>query len=32
MKFTVITLYAADRDFNGMLVFIAARSKSGAEA
>ena len=32
MKFTVITLRAAERDFNGILEFLAARSKSGAEA
>lgn len=32
MRFTVITLRAAERDFNGILEYIAARSKSGAEA
>jgi plasmid stabilization system protein ParE len=32
MNFTVITLRAAERDFNGMLEHIAVRSKAGAEA
>jgi plasmid stabilization system protein ParE len=32
MKFTVNTLRAAERDFNGILEYIAARSKAGAEA
>src|SRR4051812_27771082 len=32
MKFNVITLRAAERDFNGMLEYIAARSKAGTEA
>jgi len=32
MKFTVLTLRAAERDFNGMLEYIAARSAAGAEA
>jgi len=32
MKFTVITLRAAERDFHGILEYIAARSKVGAEA
>ena len=29
MNFTVITLRAAERDFNGMLEHIAARSRAG---
>src|SRR5262245_53908127 len=32
MKFTVITLRAAERDLNKMLEYIAARSRTGAEA
>src|SRR6516225_6711079 len=32
MKFTVITLRAAERDFNAIPDYIAARSKPGAEA
>ena len=32
MKFTVIALRAAERDFNGMLEYLAIRSKAGAEA
>jgi plasmid stabilization system protein ParE len=32
MKFTVITLRAAERDYNALLEYIAARSKTGAEA
>lgn len=32
MKFTVIILRAAERDFNGILEYIAAHSKAGAEA
>ncbi len=32
MKFTVVTLRAAERDFNGILDYLAARSKSGAQA
>jgi len=32
MKFTVITLRAAERDCNGILEYLAARSKTGAEA
>ena len=32
MKFTVITLLAAERDFNKILEYIAARSKAGAQA
>jgi plasmid stabilization system protein ParE len=32
MKFTVVTLRAAERDFNVILEYIAARSTAGAEA
>lgn len=32
MKFTVITLRAAERDCTGILEHLAARSKTGAEA
>ena len=32
MKFTVVTLRAAERDFQGILEYIAARSKTGATA
>jgi plasmid stabilization system protein ParE len=32
MKFTVITLRAADRDCNRILEYIVARSKAGAQA
>ncbi len=31
MKFNVITLRAAERDFNTILEYLAARSKAGAE-
>lgn len=32
MKFTVITLRAAERDCNGILHYLATRSKTGAAA
>lgn len=32
MTYTVLTLRAAERDFNKMLEYIAARSKAGAAA
>jgi plasmid stabilization system protein ParE len=32
MKFKVVTPRAAERDFNGILEYIASRSKAGAEA
>jgi plasmid stabilization system protein ParE len=31
MKFTVVTFRAAERDYNEILEYIAARSRSGAE-
>ena len=32
MKFSVVTLRAAERDFNRVLEYVAAHSKAGAEA